>query len=129
VRRINAHAVLIANAIFAGLVGAVLVLAPTSGLFESLGLPVAEPEVYAQFAGGLLLIFAVLLWEAPTDPVLERHVGRAAAGANVLGAVVLALWLVSGELDATRRGETFLWAATIALVAFAALESRYLRAG
>ncbi len=52
-RRINPHAVLIANAIFAGVVGAVLVLAPTSGLFENLGLPVAEPEIYGAVSAAL----------------------------------------------------------------------------
>jgi hypothetical protein len=127
VRRINAHAVLIVNAIFAGIAGAILILAPTSGLFEDIGLPIAEPEIYAQFAGGLLLVFAVLLWEAPTDPVLERHIGRAAAAANVIGGVVLALWLLSGELDTTGSGATILWIATVILAALALLESRYLR--
>jgi len=127
VRRINPAFVLSANAVFDGLIGALLVLAPTSGLFDGLGLPVAEPELYTQIAGGLLLVFAVLLWEAPTDPVLERHVGRAAAAANVLGAVVLALWLISGELDASRRGEGFLWIVTLAVAVLAAFEARYLR--
>jgi hypothetical protein len=127
VQRLNPALVLTANAIFDGLVGALLVLAPTSGLFDGLGLPVAEPELYTQVAGGLLLVFAVLLWEAPTDPVLERHVGRAAAAANVLGAVVLAPWLISGELDASRRGEVFLWAATLVVAVLAVFEARYLR--
>lgn len=127
VRRINLDFVLSANAIVYGLAGAILVLAPTSGFFDALGLPAAEPELYTQLAGGLLLVFAVLLWEGPTDPVLERHIGRAAAAANILGAVVLALWLVSGELDADRRGEGILWIATVALAGLATLESRYLR--
>jgi hypothetical protein len=127
VPRISPQAVLLANAVFAALAGALLVLAPASGFFENLGLPVAEPEIYAQFAGGLLLLAAVLLWEAPSDPVLERHVGRTAAAANVIGAAVLVLWLVSGELDTTRRGDAILWTVTAVVALFAVLEARYLR--
>ena len=128
VPRVNPHHVLIANAVFYGLFGALLILAPTSGLFENFGLPEIDPELFTQLAGGMMLVFAVLLWEAPVDPVLQRQVGRAAAAANVLTGVVLVLWLLSGELDAETRGTVLLWAVAVVSVVFAVLESRYLRA-
>ena len=128
VPRINPHLVLVANAFFYGLFGALLILSPTSGLFENFGLPEIDPELFTQLAGGMYLVFAVLLWDAPTDPVLQRHVGRAAAAANILTAVVLALWLLSGELDAATRGKILLGAVAVIAAGLAGLQWRYLRA-
>jgi hypothetical protein len=128
VPRERLHLALRINAAFFLVFGGLLLLAPTTDLYESLGLPVAEPEVYAQLAGGAMLVIALLLWEAPVDPVLERHVGRAAAMANALTALVLFLWLVTGEIDAERGGQVILGAAAVISAAFAAIELRYLRA-
>lgn len=120
-----ARQVLRADAIFDALMGVLLLLARNDTLFERLGLPIAQPEVFTQMLGGLLIGFAVLLWEAPTHPILERHIGRVAGAVNVVGAVLLALWLLTGELDIPARGQVLLWASAAILAAFAAVESRY----
>ena len=117
-----------ADAIFDALMGALLILAPSRGLYERLDLPSARPELFTQLAGGLLLAFALLLWEAPEKRLVAEAVGRAACIANALGVVILPLWLLSGEVDIGVQGKSLLWAVTVILAAFAILEARYLRA-
>jgi hypothetical protein len=119
--------VLRADALFDAVMGALLLLSPSRDLFESLGLPDARPEIFTQMLGGLLLCFALLLWEAPGNRHMEHHIGRAACIANALGTLVLVLWLTSGELDIPAKGDVLLWAVTAVLAAFAALEFRHAR--
>jgi hypothetical protein len=121
------RAILRLDAAFIALIGTVLLLAPSTSFHKALDLPVANPAIYTQLAGGMFLAFALLLWEAPTDPVLERHVGRAAAIAQFLAVVILPLWLLSGELDNGTQGKVILWIVTVVLAGFAAAETRYLR--
>jgi hypothetical protein len=120
--------VLRVNAAVYGLIGVFLLLAPRHSLYDVLDLPTPDPELFTQLAGALFVAFAVLLWEAPSHPVLQRAVGRAAALANALGAMLTALWLISGELDLSGLGNTTLWVLTVVLAALAALEARFLRA-
>ncbi len=116
-----------ADAVFDALMGALLILAPSRGFYDALDLPSAKPELFTQMAGGLLLAFALLLWEAPEKRVLAESVGRAACIANALGVVILPLWLLSGELDIGAQGKGLLWIVTAILAVFAVFESRYLR--
>lgn len=126
-RAISPQAVLRADAVVYALMGVLLLLAPNRDLFDAIGLPQPDPEIFTQLAGALLVVFAILLWEAPTDPTLELHVGRAAAIANTLGAVIVLPWLLSGQIDSSGAGTVLLWLAAATSAIFAALESRYLR--
>jgi len=127
VRAVPSHILLRADAVAYALVGILLLLAPNHDLFDALGLPQPSPELFTQLAGALLVTFAVLLWEAPSDATLEHHVGRAAAIANTLGAVIFLRWLLVGDLETTALGATLLWVVSLGSALFALLESRYLR--
>ena len=73
-----------------------LLLAPWASLYDALGLPAADPPLFALIAGVLLLGFAYLLWVAPDYAVLGRRVTETAAIVNALIAAVVVLWLVTG---------------------------------
>lgn len=75
---------------------ALLFLAPWTSLYDALGLPAADPPVFAMIAGVLLLGFAYLLWVAPDYAVLGRRVAETAAVVDGLIAAVVVLWLVTG---------------------------------
>ena len=116
-------AVLRADALLDAALGVLLLLAPWGSLFDALGLPRAQPALYAQIAGGLLLAFAYLLWIAPRESHLTRGVAAAAALANAAAATVLVAWLVAGDLDAGGLGVALLAALAAALAAFAVAEA------
>lgn len=124
----SGHAVLWlrADAVFDAGMGALLLMASWDALYEALGLPLAVPAMYPQVAGGLLCGYAYLLWTGATDQGVRRLAGTTAV-VNVAGVVVLGIWLVSGKLGAETLGEVVLWAAVVALAAFATAEARIAR--
>jgi hypothetical protein len=111
--------VLRADAVLDVALGFVLLAATWGGLYDALGLPHPEPELFTQVAGGLLLAFGYLLWIAPRETSLTQAVSLTAAFANGLGAVVLLVWLAGGYVDSV-----LLWALVPVLTAFAVLEAR-----
>ena len=117
-------AILRADALFDLAVGLLLLLSPWKGLFDALDLPHAEPELFVQVAGGLLVAFAYLLWLAPRDEALAQVVSAPAAVANAAGAVLLAAWLLFGELGSGVLGTTLLAVTTALLAFFAVFEAR-----
>ena len=117
-------AILRADAIFDFAVGLLLLLSPWKALFDALDLPHAEPELFVQVAGGLLVAFGYLLWLAPRDEALAQVVSAPAAVANAAGAVLLAAWLLFGELGTGALGTTLLAVTTALLAFFAVFEAR-----
>lgn len=117
-----------ADAVFDAGVGVLLLCASWTALYEALELPLAEPPLYAQVAGGLFLGYAYLLWWVPGTPA-ERTLAGTTAAVNALGVIVVASWLLSGELDAGTLGEAILWAAVALLALFAVAETAVARAG
>lgn len=115
--------VLRADAVFDAAMGLLLLSASWDDLYDALGLPVARPAFYAQLAGGLLLAYAYLLWQGGD----RLRLAGVTAAINALGVVVIAVWLLSGELEAETLGEVLLWAASAALAIFAVLELRLAR--
>jgi hypothetical protein len=115
--------VLRVDAVFDAAMGLLLLSATWDGLYDALGLPVARPGLYAQLAGGLLLAYAYLLWHGGD----RRRLAAVTAAVNALGVVVIAVWLLSGELGAETLGEVLLWLVAAILAAFAALEVRVAR--
>ncbi len=111
------------DAAFDAGMGALLLAASWSGLYDALGLPPADPAVYAQVAGGLLPGYAYLLWWAP-GTAAERPVAGATAVVNTLGVVVVGTWLLAGELETGALGDVMLWTAVAALAVFAVAETR-----
>ena len=97
----------------------VLLLASTwTALYETLGLPLADPELYAQLAGAVTLAVAYLLWIAPRDVRLTQAVAATAALGNGLSAAILLVWLGTDRVDSV-----LLWLFVPVLAAFAAVET------
>jgi hypothetical protein len=103
---------------------AILLLSAWDDLFLALGLPPPEPAIFAELAGVFLIGFAYLLWVAPDYATLVRRVAEAAALANGLGAVLIALWLASRPDDVELLGGLLMAALAAALAALAWLEAR-----
>jgi hypothetical protein len=88
--------VLRSDAIALGGFGCLLLLAPWDTLYDRLGVPSGEPELWTQAVGVLLLALAYLLWIAPREAGLTQAVAFAAAIANLGGAALIVAWLLSG---------------------------------
>ena len=115
--------VLRADAVLDVALGALLLLATWDALYDAVDLPRADPALYAQVAGGLLVAFGYLLWIAPRESHLTRGVAAAAAVANAAGAVILAAWLLVGELDVGALGTALLAVLAVFLALFAVAEA------
>jgi hypothetical protein len=116
--------ILRADAVFDAVVGLLMLSATWEGLYRALDLPRAQPELAAQIAGAVLLFGAYLLWVAPTDPLLTRHVAGASSFGNALSAVIILAWFAFGELAVGSLGTALLWIITAVLIAFAVLQAR-----
>lgn len=110
-----------ADAVFDAGMGVLLLSASWDDLYDALQLPIAQPALYAQVAGGLLLGYAYLLWAGVDTPAKGMLAGTTAA-VNLAGVLVVGAWLVSGNLDAGTLGEVILWLAVVALAIFAVAE-------
>jgi hypothetical protein len=120
----NVRLILRADAVFDAVVGLLLLSATWGRLYRALDLPRAQPELAAQIAGAVLLFGAYLLWVAPTDPLLTRHVAGASSFGNSLSALIILSWLVFGDLGVGSLGTALLWIITAVLVVFAILQAR-----
>ena len=113
-----------ADAILHLALGLVLLSSTWDALFDKLDLPRAEPEIFTQIAGGLLVAVGYLLWIAPRDVRLAYAVALTAAVANAAGALFVAAWLLFAELGIGRLGTTLLSFVAVIVTVFAALEAR-----
>ena len=109
---------------------AVFLLAATwDGLYDFLGLPLPDPPFYAQLLGVALLALAILEWGIAGRPG-QREVALGVAVGSALGALVLAVWLASGETGADSHGAVVLWSAAGFLALAAAVHAAtFSRAG
>jgi drug/metabolite transporter (DMT)-like permease len=119
---------LAADALLTALVGAVLLFFPSS-LVDALGVPDADPSIYANLAGALLIGYAFALARASRSPADNKAVIEAVFVANVLCAAVLALWLTALDSDATATGKAVLGVIAGGLAVLAALQATALRTG
>ena len=118
----NGRLLLRLDALFDFILGVLLLTATWSDLYETLDLPQAEPEVFTQLAGGLLVVYAYLLWVAPLNRFFATQMSLATGVANILGVVLLAIWLSSGDLDVGDLGAILLNVVSAILAVLAALE-------
>lgn len=119
---------LAADAMLNALLGGVLLFFP-GPLVEALGVPDADPSIYANLAGALLIGFAFALARASRAPAENRAVIEAVMVANVLSAAVLAVWLTALDSDATATGKAVLGTVAGGLAVLAGLQATALRTG
>lgn len=122
----DARRLLRMDAVLGAAIGALLLAASWDGLYEALDAPVPDPALYAQFLGAVLLASGYVLWTVD-DPRAVRRLLVAAAAVNGAGAVIVAVWLVSGDLDTGPLGTTLLVALCAVLAVFCVVEARIAR--
>lgn len=122
----QARQVLLANAVFDLAAGLLLLTGTWDGLWDALDLPQGQPALFVQVGGAALLGWAYVLWRAADEPPLRTPVALAAAVADGLAALVVVIWLVTGELpdDVDALGTILLIALVVVLGVFAALKAR-----
>lgn len=103
-----------------------LLLVYPRGLVDFLGLPGAEPKFYPNILGAVLFgIGIALLIERYKSKPSTAGLGLAGAIAiNLSGGMVLALWLVFGDLSISTTGTVLLGTLALVLVAISAIEMR-----
>ena len=101
-----------------------LLLAFPQNLVELLGVPNTDTRFYPSILGAVLLGIGLSLviefYRKPTGPV-GLGLGGAVA-INLCGAGVLALLLISGDLNLPIRGSVFLWALVSVLTVISGVE-------
>jgi hypothetical protein len=125
----NASTLLLADGIINLGLGVLLVAFP-SRLVELLGVPDAPSRFYPNILGAVLFGIGIALLLERFKPRVGM-VGLGLSGAiaiNLCGGLVLALWLIAGELSIPTRGYLFLGLLALVLVgvrtAYAAPVSR-----
>ena len=99
------------------LLGALLVVFPRD-LVSFLGLPQAGSAFYPGILGAVLIGIGIALWmERGTDRAGGRGLGLGGAVViNLCAALVLAAWLLFGDLSLSARGSGFLWGIVAVLI-------------
>ena len=125
----QARVVLLANAFLDVAVGVLLLTGTWDGLWDALDLPQGQPALFVQVGGAALLGLAYLLWRAADEAPLRGPVALSAAVADGLAAVVVLVWLVTGELpdDVDALGTILLIALVVVLGVFTLLKVRIVR--
>ncbi|MGD2186239.1 MAG: hypothetical protein PVI71_08930 [Desulfobacterales bacterium] len=102
----------------------ILLMAFPLKLVEALGLPTVDPSFYPSILGGVLFgIGLALLIECYRKS--NGPIGLGLAGAitiNLCGAVILAVWLLFGDLNLSLRGQILLWSLVLLLVGLSLIE-------
>lgn len=111
---------LLVDAVINLVLGVLLIVFP-GWLILLLGIPSAEPAFYPGILGGVLFGIGIAL-------VVQYFRGNGGLGLegaisiNLCGGVVLAGWLVFGQLDLPFRGQAFLWSLVVLLVGISSFE-------
>lgn len=105
------------------LLGTLLLLFPAS-LVEFLGVPDTDLAFYPSILGAVLIgIGIALLIERHGESRGWRGLGlEGAISINLIGAVVLAAWLLRGELAIAVQGYVFLWILVVLLAGISGVE-------
>lgn len=93
-------------------------------LIEALGIPDAPSAFYPSVLGAVLFGIGLALWlERSNDRSQTSGLGLVGAlTINLCGGIVLALWLIFGQLALPVRGVVGLWALVLFLVGISVLE-------
>lgn len=109
---------------FINLILGILLLIFSQTIVDILGVPSTEQHFYPNILGGVLIgIGVALLIECYRKS--DAFVGLGLGGAvsiNMCGGIVLALWLLFGNLIIPATGKLFLWVLVIILIGISGVE-------
>ncbi len=116
--------VLIVDAIINFALG-LLLLGFSPSVVGSLGVPPSSTNFYPNILGAVFIGITIALLISAYAAGRFKNAGLGLPGAisiNLCGGIVLALWLIFGQLDMPARGFVFLWALVIVLTALSTVE-------
>ena len=116
----NSKSALLTVDAMVNLVLGVLLMAFPAGLVDWLGVPAATSSFYPSLLGAVLFGIGIALWLGR-----KGTSGLGLAGAisiNLCGGIVLAVWLLLGNLAIPGRGQVFLWFLVLLLVGLSGIE-------
>ena len=122
--------VLRVNAVVSVLFGVVLLAATWEGLYDALDIPQPRPWVYAQLLGAVLLGLAWIAWRAASDDAQMRLVAQGCAILDLLGFVIIAIWVFSDDVGIPSSGSLGSWIfdiTAVALLVLGIIEARAFR--
>lgn len=116
-------ALITADSIINLALGVLLVFFPHD-LLRLLGVPEAVPAFYPSILGAVLFGIGIALWlERGRTEATTRGLGlHGAIAINLCGGLVLAGWLIFGQLELPARGVIFLWILVLILVGISIAE-------
>ena len=118
----SGHLLLLIDSIINLVLGSVL-LGYSNSIADFLGLPITESHFYPNILGAVLFgigIGLLIEWRRK-----GTFVGIGLGGAiaiNIMGGLVLLLWLLFGDLNIPLRGKVILWALDFILLAISTFE-------
>jgi hypothetical protein len=122
------NVLLLADGVVNLLLGLALVVFPIR-LAALLGIPTPDTAFYPSLLGAVLFGIGIALLverSRQTNGLIGLGLGGAIA-INICGSLVLAYWLISGELAVTTPGSIILWAIVIIVFGLAVLEAMVYR--
>jgi uncharacterized membrane protein len=102
----------------------ILLLAFSPGIINFLGVPNTELYFYPNILGGVLFGVGIALlieYYRKSGSLVGLGLGGAVS-INICGGIVLALWLVFGNLSIPLKGIIFLWILVVILVGISSTE-------
>jgi hypothetical protein len=128
--RVPMPLVLRVNAVVSVVFGVVLLAATWEGLYDALDIPQPRPWVYAQLLGAALLGLAWIVWRAAADAAQVRLVAQGCAILDLLGFVIIAIWLFSDDVGIPSSGSLGSWIfdiTAVGLLVLGIIEARAFR--
>lgn len=120
-RRVPMPLVLRVNAGVSVVVGLLMLAATWDDLYDTLDIPQPRPWVYAQLLGAALLGLAWIAWHAASAPAATRVVAQGLAIADVIGFVIISVWVFSDDAGIPSSGSLGSWIFDITAVVLAVL--------
>ena len=102
----------------------VLLLAYSENLATYIGVPVTSNYFYPNILGGIFIGITIALF-IEFFKVTNASTGLGFYGAvaiNLCGGIVLALWLILGNLNLPMKGQIILWILVIVLIGISSIE-------
>jgi cytochrome bd-type quinol oxidase subunit 2 len=119
------------NAVVSAVFGVVLLAATWEGLYDTLDIPQPRPWVYAQLLGAALLGLAWIAWRAAAaDEAQTRLVAQGCAILDLVGFVIIAIWVFSDDVGIPSSGSLGSWIfdiTAVGLLVLGIIEARAFR--
>jgi hypothetical protein len=115
------HPLLVLDSVINLILGALLLVFPNA-LVEFLGIPGAASAFYPSLLGAVLFGIGIALLIAVYFPGAGGLGTGGAVAINLSAGLVLAMWMLMGDLNIPAKGYAFLWVLVLILVVLSTVE-------